>query len=267
VKSRIIVALIGVPVVLACLLLDVADGALFAALVCAAFTLAVLEFYGMMRPYGPFVPAGMVAVALAPVFAWRAGEPGIMGAMLVVLPLTMVFAQLSVPRREPAVSMMATLAGVLYVAPAAGLAIVIHTSTGRGPYFVLMILAAIWVNDTSAYFAGRAFGRHKLAPRLSPKKSIEGFVAGVAAGTFVTWFGNGMFESPPLTGAEALMLGITLGVATPFGDLFESMVKRAAGVKDSGTLLGDHGGMLDRIDALLTTVPVAYLALFLFGEL
>lgn len=268
-RSRIFVAAIGIPLVLAIILLTDRwyGGLAFTAFVCAAFTLAVLELYAMLRPMGPYVPAGMVAVAMAALLAWAGGEPGVFAAMLVCLPLTMVFAGLSTPRADPAASIVATLAPVLYVAPAAGLAVVVYTSTVRGPYFILLILTAVWINDSAAYFAGRAFGRHKLAPRLSPNKSIEGFLAGVLAGTVLTWFANGMFAEPPLAQVEALMLGLAIGLATPFGDLFESMLKRAARVKDSGSLLGEHGGMLDRADALLIAVPVAYLGLFLLGAL
>ena len=148
-KSRILVALVGIPIVLAIILLtDEWEGGLpFTLLVGAVFTIAVLELYRMLRPNAPFVPAGMTAVALTPILTWAAGEPGMIAAMLVVLPLTMIFAQLSVERRDPAAALMSTLAPVLYVAPPAGLAVVLYNSSARGPYFVLLLLVAIWVND------------------------------------------------------------------------------------------------------------------------
>jgi phosphatidate cytidylyltransferase len=188
--------------------------------------------------------------------------------MLLVLPLTMVFQSLSVPREDPGGALIATLAPVLYIAPAAGLAVILRDSP-HGVGLVFITLVGVWVNDTGAYFAGRAFGRHKLAPRLSPNKSIEGFVGGVIACIVVTWYAHfltGDTEAERwLTGVDALVIGTAIAFATPFGDLFESMLKRAMGVKDSSNLLREHGGMLDRIDSLLIAIPVAYLASFLVG--
>jgi phosphatidate cytidylyltransferase len=227
----------------------------------------VLEFLQMSRSYRPFVPAALLAVALAPILAWKAGEPGIFAALLIALPLIMVFASLSVDRRDPAGAIMSTMAAVVFIAPAAGLAVVIRSSAD-GFDLILLMLAGIWVNDTAAYTIGRMIGRHKLAPRISPNKSIEGLAAGLLAGTFVVWYAGNYIPKPDLlTGTEALMLGIAIAVATPFGDLYESMLKRTIGVKDSSHLLGDHGGMLDRIDSLLTAIPATYLMAFLLGVL
>jgi phosphatidate cytidylyltransferase len=133
----------------------------------------------------------------------------------------------------------------------------------NGAWFVLSLLALVWVADISAYFAGKAFGRRKLAPRVSPGKTIEGAIAGVAAamiwiGISSLWdgsFGHALVARWTLWGA--LPIGALLGVLSIVGDLFESLLKRRAGRKDSSSLLPGHGGVYDRIDAVLPVAPVA----------
>ncbi|MDF1630122.1 MAG: phosphatidate cytidylyltransferase [Alcanivoracaceae bacterium] len=129
-----------------------------------------------------------------------------------------------------------------------------------GAWALLFILLWVWAADTGAYFAGRAFGRHKLAARVSPGKTIEGLLGGIALAlavvALVAW-------QAPVRGDRALLMLVALltVLASALGDLFESMIKREAGVKDSGTMLPGHGGMLDRIDSVTAAVPVALMAL------
>lgn len=124
---------------------------------------------------------------------------------------------------------------------------------------LLLALGVCWVGDTFAYFFGRAFGKHKLCPQLSPGKSVEGAIAAVVATTaFSAWWG------PQFLGLElfqAVMLGILLGIAGILGDLLESVLKRWAGVKDSSNLLPGHGGILDRMDSLFLVAPLLQAAL------
>ncbi len=131
------------------------------------------------------------------------------------------------------------------------------------PLLLLGFMAAIWISDTAAYFAGRAFGKHKLAPRISPGKTWEG-VAGalIAVSVYALTWGYMAGEEIPVALLLPLLLALTaLGI---IGDLFESLMKRHAGVKDSGNILPGHGGILDRIDALTSTLPAAILALLIF---
>jgi len=133
-----------------------------------------------------------------------------------------------------------------------------------GAWALLFILLWVWAADTGAYFAGRAFGKHKLAAKVSPGKTREGLLGGVVLAlvvvALVAYFG-------PLSGDRLLLMCAALltVLASALGDLFESMVKREAGVKDSGTLLPGHGGMLDRIDSITAALPVALMALSLLG--
>jgi phosphatidate cytidylyltransferase len=162
---------------------------------------------------------------------------------------------------------MPLAAGVLVLVPAVCALVDLRD---RGPAVLLIVMAAIWISDTAAMFVGRRFGRHKLAPEISPGKTWEGVVGALAAvalyGLAVGWLaGTAMFPgragwTPQQLGAWLALLSV-LAVAGIVGDLFESQMKRAAGVKDSGALLPGHGGLLDRIDALTSALPIAALAL------
>ncbi|MCW2928938.1 MAG: phosphatidate cytidylyltransferase [Thermoleophilia bacterium] len=265
-KSRLIVAAIGVPILYLVLWSSFADSLLLAILLAGAVGIAALELCQMLRPQAPFVPAAFVPVGLAPLLAWQLSEPGIFLAMLAAVPLLMTFQGISVERAEPITSILATLMPVAYLAPAAGLAVVLRQSE-HGFGILTLLIASVFLNDTGAYTLGRMFGRHKLAPRISPNKSIEGFVGGVLVGTFVMWYGHFLVDTPEFSGKEAFGIGIAVALVTPLGDLFESLLKRSAGVKDSGAILGEHGGMLDRIDALVMAIPVMYVGCFFAGAL
>ena len=134
---------------------------------------------------------------------------------------------------------------------------------------VALPLTSTWVGDATAYFAGSAFGRRRLAPAISPKKSWEGAVAGVMGASLgaVAWYlvVRGVLPGAPLSPVVVALVGAFLGVGAIVGDLAESVMKRDAGVKDSGTLLPGHGGVLDRVDALVLTLPLTYGFLLLLG--
>jgi phosphatidate cytidylyltransferase len=162
----------------------------------------------------------------------------------------------------------------------------------RGWIFVLFTFLAVWVGDTAAMYVGKSMGRHKLAPRISPGKTIEGTVASLIFSVGVCClFGHYvpeiaaalskahliaepaqeslLFDAPAYGRAPlwiAALLAAAINVAAQMGDLLESSLKRGAGVKDSGTLLPGHGGILDRIDALLLALPVAFLLFLAFGQ-
>jgi phosphatidate cytidylyltransferase len=157
-------------------------------------------------------------------------------------------------------------AGALTVIPAWCALAWIHASEPNGHRWLLTAIAVVWAADTGAYFAGRKFGKHKLAPRISPNKTIEGLVGGVVAGVLV-----GVAAAFWLAGAPAAQLPSVALVAlaavlfSVIGDLFESMLKRHAGVKDSGHLIPGHGGILDRLDGVLAALPVLALGKAVLG--
>jgi phosphatidate cytidylyltransferase len=145
--------------------------------------------------------------------------------------------------------------GLLLVAFPLTYAIRLHALGSQGPRLLLFVLVLIWTSDSAAYFAGRALGKHPFAPHLSPKKTWEGSIAGFAS-SIVVAFAFMRWLSAPI----AVLLGAAAvgNIAGQIGDLLESAYKRSAGVKDSGALLPGHGGMLDRIDALILAIPVVW---------
>ena len=180
-------------------------------------------------------------------------------AWLVVAPVSVLRARVDVPARSAGLALFALLA-----VPAAWFALV-QLLLHRGALFLVTLMALIWCADIAAYFCGKAFGRHKLAPRVSPGKTWEGAFGGVAAA--VVWILACAFW-PSSYGAElderlplwlVVVAAIFLASLSIIGDLFESLLKRRAGRKDSSSLLPGHGGVYDRIDALLPVAPLAYI--------
>lgn len=151
--------------------------------------------------------------------------------------------------------------GAVYVSGLLG-----HISLVRqlpdGALWVLFLVLTTWAADTAAYAVGSTLGRRRIFPRLSPKKTLEGTIAGVAASILAAW-GCQAFFFPQSSPAQLLFLGLALGVAGIGGDLAESMIKRGSGTKDSGSLIPGHGGALDRVDSLIFNAPVLYYALLL----
>jgi phosphatidate cytidylyltransferase len=186
----------------------------------------------------------------------RSFDDATFGVLLIVIGYAVAG---SVLLRNDALERAAVTAfGLVYIAVPLGVLVLIHRLAGREA--VLLMLFAIVVSDSAQYYTGRLLGRHLLAPAISPKKTIEGAVGGIVIGTlFVVFAGRRVFPfvKPPYLAA----LGITLVVLGIAGDLFESRLKRTAGVKDSSALIPGHGGLLDRIDALLFATPAFYLFL------
>jgi phosphatidate cytidylyltransferase len=156
-------------------------------------------------------------------------------------------------------------AGTLAVIPAWAALALIHGSDANGHVWFLIALVVIWAADTGAYFAGRKFGKRKLSPRISPNKTVEGFIGGMLASLAVA------LVAAPFAGATvaqlpkvALVVAVTVGFSV-VGDLFESLLKRHVGAKDSGDLIPGHGGILDRIDSVLAALPVFALGKGLLG--
>jgi phosphatidate cytidylyltransferase len=151
----------------------------------------------------------------------------------------------------------ASVFGVFYVGGLLSALPLLHRYPGAGSGWVALAIALTFANDTGAYFAGRAFGRHKLAPAISPGKTIEGAVGGGVAALTVTLVAWAYFL-PSLRLRDSLIIGVLASVVGPAGDLVESLLKRTAGVKDSGRSIPGHGGLLDRIDALLFVSAFVY---------
>jgi len=166
---------------------------------------------------------------------------------------------------ESAARMLKLAAGTLAIVPAWAALVLVHHGEPNGHRWLLTALAIVWAADSGAYFAGRAFGRRKLAPRISPNKTVEGLLGGLAAGLVVA-LGFGWLAGVAAADIGWLLLVAALAVlASVLGDLFESLLKRHAGAKDSGSVIPGHGGVLDRIDGVLAALPVFALGKEIFG--
>jgi phosphatidate cytidylyltransferase len=251
---RIISALVLLGLFMATLLLG---GWFFTLFVGAIMVVAVGEFYATLRRSG-FVPLALFGLlgALGSAVAAHLGGPG---PMLVVLLLTIVAVTLFfsvLPRRKPVENANTTILGAAWVAPLALAATVRRAPDGVALILMIVLLTAVF--DIGSYFSGRAIGRHPLAPVLSPKKTWEGFVGGIVTVVAVAALLSTV-DYFIVDLRQALTLAAIVVFLAPLGDAAESMIKRSLGVKDMGSVLPGHGGMLDRIDAFLFVVPFAYL--------
>ena len=153
-------------------------------------------------------------------------------------------------------SMFILLFGIFYTAYTLGHFLLLRNQQD-GALLVLFVLLVTWAGDAAAYYVGKTWGARPLAPRLSPNKTVEGFLGGLVVAPLIAWIGH-LWFLPVVTPVDCLILGILFTVLGLLGDLSESALKREAGVKDSGALIPGHGGMLDRVDSLLLNAPVFY---------
>jgi phosphatidate cytidylyltransferase len=227
--------------------------------------LALHELYVIARGLRPLVLGGYAGLVLVLVCTELGGPPWLVAGIGGTFVLSFLVFGISDARPSFTAAMGTTMLGVVWVA--GGLAaLVLIRDADRGRLALLTVLLAVWADDTAAYFVGRTIGRHRMAPTLSPKKSWEGFVAGAAAAIAVAFFALYQDRNTYLSIWQAVALGASIAVAAALGDLFESAVKRDVGVKDSGRLLGGHGGFLDRLDAPLFAGPAAYAVLLALGH-
>jgi phosphatidate cytidylyltransferase len=256
--TRILVAAVLLPPVL---LLIWTGGWWLFGLAAVASVLALHEFYGMTRELRPVLLAGYAGTIAALVGAeW--GPQWALAGFLSTFAFSFVFKGMA-GVRPTTVSTAATVLGVAWIGLGIAHVLFIREVPEHGVLAAFTVLLTVFVCDTAAFVAGRLFGRHKLAPRTSPGKTWEGLVAGTVAAILVPFFT--LYEQSFLTIPQSLALGAAIAVAAPMGDLFESALKRDAGVKDTGRLLLGHGGILDRIDALLFAAVVSYYLLAAFG--
>lgn len=221
-----------------------------------AGTLAGREFYQMMRQ-GGFKPAAAVGLALLVLLlldahnpSWGMARPTIVLAVL----LGFVWHLFQKDDTAPTASWALTVMGGLYLGWFLGHFLLVRARPD-GLAWTIVAFLSTWISDTTAYLVGLAIGRHRLWPRISPKKTWEGSIGGIIVGilgtTLIAWLAG----LPVVHGAA---VGALVPIVTPFGDLAISMMKRQVGVKDSGSLIPGHGGMLDRMDSLLVSAVVVY---------
>lgn len=250
VGSRVLFAL---PLIALALFLVIEGGLVFAAGLFVLGCVCLHELYGMYERAEPVRLAGFIALAGLLIAALYGGQAQVLLAAAAVLP---VLFGLTLTQRHPSVAGMAiTLLGVYWIGFGLAHAVLLR-ELPHGNGIVIDVLVGTFLGDTGAYFGGRLFGRRRLAPHISPNKTVEGLIIGMACTVLSVWFAGRYQEWLP--GTHALVLGMGVAVFAPIGDLFESFVKRQAGTKDTGHLLGAHGGLLDRLDAVLFTAVVGY---------
>jgi phosphatidate cytidylyltransferase len=227
--------------------------------------LALHELYTMARELRPLVLAGYIGFVLGLLGLQLGGLSWMVGGVMSTLLFSFVFFGLSDVRPSATASFGVTLLGVVWVGAGIGFLLLVRDIPDHGFWAVMAVLFTVFAADTAAFFVGRAIGQHKMAPAISPGKSWEGFVGGTLAAMITAFLILYKDREQFLTIPEMLGLGAAIALASVFGDLFESAVKRDLGVKDSGRILGGHGGMLDRLDALLWAGPTAYFVILAFG--
>jgi phosphatidate cytidylyltransferase len=243
--------------------LTILGGTPFALLAAAGAGVAAAELVMMFGAVGVGEVFGVGVAAAIPLMAafGESGDllPGWSG--LALAGATVILLAVFLFRQEPLEEIPRSVAIVTFSWLYCGL--LIATLVGLRlrfgvPHWVILAFVVTWANDTFAYFAGHAFGRHKLYERISPKKTWEGFAGGVVGSVVGALVTRWLLLADDLSPAAAVVIGLGAAVLGPLGDLAESMVKRAAGVKDSSRIIPGHGGLLDRIDALLFVGPWVY---------
>ncbi len=258
--SRVLVTVVGVPIVL--YLVYLGDWWLFGLALVASFV-ALHELYVMARSLRPLVLAGYAGALATLLGAHLGGAEWMVGGFMLTLVFAFLLYGIAETRQTATVTMSTTILGTAWIAVGLGHLLLLREVPEHGRLAVFTVLLAVFADDTAAYLVGRLLGRHKLAPSLSPGKTWEGFVAGTAAAIAVSFFA--LYEQDFLTIPESIALGAAVALAGAAGDLFESALKRDLQVKDSGQLLGGHGGMLDRIDSLLFASVAAFYVVIAFA--
>jgi len=260
--SRLVVGAVGIPLVLGMVWLG---GWWLFALVIAAALVAVHEFVTMARPLRPLAPAAYAGTLLGLTGARTGGLVWLLGGVLATFVFAFVLNAFAETRAPSTVAIGATVLGAAWIGFGLGHLLLLRQLHSEPRLLAFTVLLTVWAADTFAYFSGRLLGRHKLAPSLSPGKTWEGFVVGSAVGIFVSFVALYDTRHTYMTSWQAIVLGLVVVLAAAVGDLFESMLKRDMQVKDTGHLLGGHGGVLDRVDSLLFAGAAAYYLVLGFG--
>ena len=262
--SRLLVTIVGLPLVLG--LLWLGGWWLFGLAVVAAFV-GVHEFVTTAKQLRPLAPAVYLGVLLGLIGAESGEIEWLLGGFVATFVLAFLLNAAAETRAPTTAAVGSTVMGSAWIGLGLGSLLVLRQMETHGRLIAFTVVVTVFAADTAAYLVGRVAGRHALAPRLSPKKTWEGLVAGALAGIFATFVAlyDTAHHHQYLSHLRAVVLGVAIVAAAVVGDLFESALKRDLDVKDTGRLLGGHGGVLDRIDALLFAAPAAYFIVRAFG--
>jgi phosphatidate cytidylyltransferase len=252
-SSRVVVA---IPWVIFAIAIVAIGGTLFALAMIALAILGLRELFRMAEATRPLLLPAYAAVAGMILAAHFGGAFQILLVLAASFPAMFVFAAARESHDRITLSIAVTLLGIAWMGIGFSHAVLLRDLPLHGGGLLIDVLVATFVGDTAAYGAGRLFGSRKITPRISPNKTLEGAIGGFLGATMGFWFA-GLYQDW-LSGIDALLIGMCVAAVAPLGDLFASLVKRDLQVKDTGRLFGPHGGLIDRLDAVLFTVVAGY---------
>jgi phosphatidate cytidylyltransferase len=256
-RTRLLTAALAIPAIW--VLVEYLPLWFFAGFIMAVAAVGLHEYFGMAFPDRPFERTAGIAWGILVAAGVVSGRSEGWGSGLALAVMAGLIVVLIAGRADLAGAVQRlgiSLLGILYVGFFTAHIVLLRTSDDGRPWVLFTVFSAMG-SDTGGYFAGRAFGRHKLAPAISPGKTVEGTIGAVAGAMLIAWLSRMTFFST-LGHGEALALGATISVLAQLGDLCESALKRAFGAKDSGWIIPGHGGILDRLDSLLFPVVFAF---------
>ncbi|MCL2389575.1 MAG: phosphatidate cytidylyltransferase [Elusimicrobia bacterium] len=261
---RILSAIVGIPLIIACVYYG--RLAFFALMLVVSF-FCVKEYFSICAKYKPNAYFCVPVSALfftALYFGLPSFGGNIIAIFAVFIALVLFFIEVIKGSPENAVARVAvSFLGTVFI-PVALMYMVQIRNLPNGFEFICFLFIVTWISDTGAYAAGRAFGRHKLSPHISPKKTIEGAVAGAVTAVIVAYVFHATFTGNILPLNQTVILALVVSVIGQFSDLAESLIKRDAGIKDSGNIIPGHGGMFDRFDSYLFAAPAMFYTLYFF---
>jgi phosphatidate cytidylyltransferase len=248
--------LFALPWIAFAIAITIAGGIYFALAMIAIGILCLREYVSLTAPLRPIERAAYIVVPALIVAAHFGSSFNVLLVLAASFPVIFAFGADERHRDGIVGSMGVTLLGIIWIGIPLVHAVLLRDLPSHGAALFVDVLVGTFATDTGAYATGRMFGAHKIAPKLSPNKTVEGLIGGFLIGTMAFWFA-GLYQDW-LSGVDALIIGAAVAAIAPVGDLFESMLKRDLGVKDTGKILGPHGGILDRLDAVFFTVVVGY---------
>jgi phosphatidate cytidylyltransferase len=247
--------LVGVPAAIVAIVFIDLGGLAFALLMIALGWACLHELYRLLGRWRPVPVVGFAALAGMVLAARYGGQRTVLEVAVGTVPILFLAVVMRGQRGGTTVAIAGTLLGVYWIGFAFAHAELLR-EVHHGNAIIIDVLVGTFLGDTAAYIGGRLFGRRLLAPSISPNKTWEGLFCGMLIAILAVFIAG--LEQTWLTQGDALVLGVAVAVLGPIGDLFESLIKRDAGIKDAGNVFGAHGGALDRLDAVIFTVVAGY---------
>ena len=248
--------LVAIPWIVFAIAITASGGVVFMAAMVMLGVICLREYFLLAKAMRPVEVAGFLAVPAMIVAAHYGTSFQVLIVIVASFPLLFLFGANRERRDGVTVSMAVTLLGIAWIGLPLVHAVLLRDLPNHGGALLIDVLVGTFATDTAAYATGRLFGSRRITPRLSPNKTLEGLIGGLVIGTMAFWFA-GLYQDW-LNGTDALIMGACIAAVAPIGDLFESMVKRDLGIKDTGSIFGPHGGLLDRLDAVLFTIVIGY---------